>query len=124
MPSVERGLWGFLTSNITNLRMYPDRLPQGHRLPAATYQRISTAPDYTHQGDSCADDVRVQISVFASSRAEAEELATIIRDRLSGIGGNMGGVRVGRVFLRNRTSNYEPDGSYYVSRQDFSIGLA
>jgi hypothetical protein len=66
--------------------------------------------------------VRIQISAFGLRRIDADELLDKIRERLSGFSGDMGGVRVGRVFLRNQVASYEPDVDYYVSRQDYIIG--
>lgn len=121
-PSIEQGLRTYLTSSITDLRLYPDRLPQQPDLPAAIYQRISTTTFYTHDGDTCTDDVRIQISAFGVRRIDADELLDKIRAKLAGLSGDMGGVRVGRVFLRNQVASYEPEVDYYVSRQDYIIG--
>jgi hypothetical protein len=121
-PSIEQGLWTYLKGSITDLRLYPDRLPQQPDLPAAIYQRISTAPSYTHDGDTCTDDVRIQISAFGVRRIDADGLLDKIREKLSGFSGDMGGVKVGRVFLRNQVASFEPDVDYYVSRQDYIIG--
>jgi hypothetical protein len=120
--SIEQGLRTYLTSSITDLRLYPDRLPQQPDLPAAIYQRISTGFSYTHDGDTCTDDVRIQISAFGLRRIDADELLKKIRARLSGFSGDMGGVKVGRVFIRNQVASFEPDVDYYVSRQDYIIG--
>jgi hypothetical protein len=122
MLSIEQGLRAFLLSRIANVRIYPYRLPQQPALPAATYQRIRTTPSYTHNGDTCADDVRIQVSTFALSLGDADELTQKIRSAMSGLSGDMGGVRVGRVFLRNQVASYDPDVNYYVIRQDYIIG--
>jgi hypothetical protein len=122
MLSIEQGLWTYLKGGIVDLRLYPDRLPQQPALPAATYQRISTTPSYVHDGDTCTDDVRIQISAFGVRRIDADELLEKIREKLSGLSGDMGGVQVGRVFMRNQVASYETNVDYYVSRQDYIIG--
>jgi hypothetical protein len=55
-------------------------------------------------------------------RIDADGLLDKIREKLSGFSGDMGGVKVGRVFLRNQVASFEPDVDYYVSRQDYIIG--
>jgi hypothetical protein len=60
-------------------RVYPaGRLPQGVTLPALTYQRISTPPEYSHDGLSKLIHPRYQLDCWAETQLEAEALAASV----------------------------------------------
>ena len=53
-------------------------------LPATTYQRIDTIPEYSHGGDSNLDHGRWQISCWADTHPAAEALAKQVRQAMAG----------------------------------------
>lgn len=73
-------------------RMYPLRLPQAVEYPAATYQLISSIPEYSLEGSSNLNEGRVQFDVYAETYdaliAASEALkAALDGERSDAIGG-------------------------------------
>lgn len=60
-------------------RIYPLERPADDPLPAIVYQRVSTDPDQTLEGDSGLDAVRLQLSCWAETYAGAKALAAATR---------------------------------------------
>lgn len=69
---------------LTAGRCYRLTLPQPWTLPAITYLRVDTLSEYSHDGDSDLDHPRWQISCWAESHPEAEELARQVRQAMQG----------------------------------------
>ena len=59
-------------------RVYPLKLPQGTVLPAVTYQRTDSSPDYTLQGYG-SESVTLMLNSFGPTYEEAKELAMAVR---------------------------------------------
>ena len=59
-------------SSLVGSRIYPLVRPQGDALPAIVYQRISTVPVNSLDGDSGLDEVRIQIACVAPTYAQAK----------------------------------------------------
>jgi len=67
-------------SALVAVRIFPMRRPANIlTLPAIVYQRVSTAPEVTLQGDAGLDSVRVQCSCWASTYGGAKALSTAVR---------------------------------------------
>jgi len=67
-------------------RVYPDIVPQGvltstDRRPYIRYFEVGTTPDNTIDGasDSRSDETRVQIDVYAATKAESISVAASVR---------------------------------------------
>ncbi|MCL1940029.1 MAG: DUF3168 domain-containing protein [Desulfovibrionaceae bacterium] len=59
-------------------RVYPVKAPQGSALPAVTYQRTGSSPDYTLQGYG-SETVTLTLNSLAPTYEEAKELAIAVR---------------------------------------------
>jgi len=86
-------------------RCYPIRLPQEPTYPAVTYQRISTVPTYSQDGDSNLDRGRWQFSCWARTHTAAEAVAAQVRTALTTWRASYGQP----AFLENQVDFYEPD---------------
>lgn len=84
MSGVEEWLVSELEQLGAEQRVYRRRLPETATLPAITYNRISTAPEYSHDGDSGIPTIRFQIDAWADNPDVADELAEAAYARLSG----------------------------------------
>jgi hypothetical protein len=65
-------------------RVYRRRLPETATLPAISYTRISTVPEYTHDGDSRLPAIRYQVDCWADNPDTADEMTVGLYERLSG----------------------------------------
>lgn len=65
-------------------RIYPVTLPQGVTLPAIRYQVVDDVPELSHSGGSNLAQVRVQLTVCATTYAGAEAVARALRGALHG----------------------------------------
>lgn len=64
---------------IVGARIYPMRIPQGADLPAIVYQKISSVPVNSLDGDSGLDSVRMQFTSWASTYSVAADLSAKVR---------------------------------------------
>lgn len=124
--TIESALYNELTNKnsgvkaLISTRMYPESAPQDVTLPYLVYQRISTPPNYTHDGDSTLQFPRFQIMGVASTASGARALAVAVRAALSGKTGSLGdgSVSVQGIFIANETSNFDDDTEYYEFMMD------
>lgn len=72
-------------SELVGTRVFPMRIPQKQPIPAVVYQVISDNPVNTFDGDRSVDSITLQVSCWASTYAEAQELAAAVRRIISGI---------------------------------------
>jgi len=70
-------------------RMYPVKLPPGAVFPAITYFRVSADRAETLDGPAGRAAVRMQLSAWGQSYADAKNLAKALRLRLNGYRGPM-----------------------------------
>lgn len=66
-------------SALVGTRIYPLVMPQDGLLPAVVYQRVSTVPITSLDGDSGLDAVRMQSSCWATTYLGARILADAVR---------------------------------------------
>ncbi len=90
-----------LTALISD-RLHPEVLPQSPTLPAVVYQMLPAVADYSHDGDSGLDQVRVQFKCWSKTPTEAANLRDILRRALSGYSGAMGTETVPGVFVEDQ----------------------
>jgi hypothetical protein len=81
---IEQSLYSALTNDSTvsalvSTRIYPVIAPQSAALPMIVYQRVSTVPVTSIDGDSGLDSVRMQVSCWAKTYAETKSLAAAVR---------------------------------------------
>lgn len=99
---------------LVSSRIYPVVMPEGTALPAVVYQRISTNPVASLDGDSGLDLVRMQISSWGKSYSSAKVLAAAVRTSL-----------VGANALKLRTESeqddYDPETRLHRVISDFIV---
>jgi hypothetical protein len=86
---IETELFSVLKNNTqvaaaVSTRIYPLMLPQVSTLPAIVYQRISSTPTTSIDGDSGLDSVRIQVSCWADTYGAAKGLAEKVRTAVNG----------------------------------------
>lgn len=131
MTDIETAVYTYLQtkSEVTNLcstRVYPDAMPQGCTLPAATYHEISgnTEPHLRNESGVC--QTRLQVQCFASTAAAARGLREQIRLALTSKRGSCGGLFLCGVQTENKFGRYDPPSQgentgRYVRSIDFLI---
>jgi len=120
MSSLEADLFADLCADpalaaLIGTRVYHGPLVQGATLPAVTYQRISTAPDYSHDGGSGLAQVRIQCNCWASTAVGAIALAAALRAVVEGR------TLLGVCFVENELDDYEPDTCHWRRIVDLMI---
>lgn len=106
---------------LAGVRMYPRKLPQGPTLPAIAYQRIDTRRLHDMAGADGLPRARVQLSMWATSAAAAEELAAAVLVRLDGYKGAWGSVTVGSCLCVGDGDLDDPETGRVGVRQDYMI---
>ena len=124
--SIKPALWTLITTNpgvsaLIGTRLYPDSIPQDAPLPAVAYQTVSTNQGYTQDGPDDIAEPRIQFTIDAPSRAQAEDVAAAFRAVLSGYRGTIGGKTIGAIFLENEYDGYNLSSETVVVRQDYRI---
>lgn len=95
-------------------RIYPDVAPAGAPTPRIVYQSVGGVDETTFDGLSALQNSRMQVAVWAQSRAEA---ATIMQQILQALtAAPVRGTPIGAP-----VSVYEDDTKLYGSRVDISI---
>lgn len=105
---------------VVGTRVYPVMLPQKPVLPAVRYTTISSSRVVSSQRDLALAAPRIQVDVFASTFAAADNLAQLILRRLSAARGRFGSAPVQGAFFESERTGYEPESElYFVSRDYF-----
>lgn len=69
-----------LVTNICGMRIYPMRAPEEvNTFPLIVYQKINNAPVNSLDGDSNLDEVRIQLTCWADTYKQAQDLAEAVR---------------------------------------------
>ena len=123
---LEKGLVAYLENHaglnaLIAGRVYPLRLKQNATLPAVVYQRITTAPTYSQEGDSHLDEIQMQFACWGSTLLTVKQIAEELRVALSGFAGTMGTETVGGSFLINQHSDDDPDTGLSREIVEFSM---
>lgn len=71
-------------SALVGTRIRPLNLKQEDALPGVVYQRVSTVPVTSLDGDSGVDAVRIQVSCWAETYSGARALAAAVRAAVTG----------------------------------------
>lgn len=131
MKDVRRALRSFLLGSteiaaVVAARVYPIKLPQGTTAASIVYNRISGAGDYHMQGLSGFAKHRFQIDAWAPTAEVASTLADLIRDRIDGYQGPMGGdspppIEVHGVFMVDQREDYDEAAGLHRMSRDFFI---
>jgi hypothetical protein len=116
-----------LTAEKFGTRIFLRRAPQGCPLPLAVVSVFGGSPDY-HLAGELGDTSRVvQVSVYAATDREAEDIAELIRlAPLSGYRGQMDTVRVQAVVIESEIDRLVESASggdepYFETTKDYRI---
>lgn len=111
---IELALRSLLLANtrvatLVQSRVYPVHLPQAPVYPAITYQVITGASEYSHDGPSQLANLRVQFDLYAGSHVSVLQLRNAVMQALSGTSGVYGSppVRIQGVFRTMEVDAYE-----------------
>lgn len=130
MTVLEEGLFTYLStySGLTTListRIYPDFIPVGATMPCATYQRIDTSRDLTHDTSGIGNDLahpRFQFNSWATTKSSAKAINDQFRVALNGKKGTIAtGVSINCALVANERYAYEPDTQLHSYMSDFII---
>lgn len=113
MASAESVTFGAIKA-LAGGRVYPDVAPAGAALPRIVYQSVGGVDETTFDGSDTLQNSRMQVSVWAATRAEAATIMQQVRAALTAA--PVRGVPIGAP-----VSVYEDDTELYGSRQDYSI---
>lgn len=102
-------------------RVFPLKMPQGVTQASIVYARISGQGDHTMQGASDLARPRIQIASWAPSADVADALARLVKARIDGFRGQMGGVAVQGVFFDSEGDQYDDTTKLYGVRHDYFV---
>ncbi len=101
---------------IVDDRFYPTRLPEGAKIPAVTWFRVSAERMYTFDPFPDTDawvKARVQFDCWETTAEKAAALGDQIVLALSGFDGDMGGQVIGASTVVNEIDTYETPATFY-----------
>lgn len=122
----EEGLAYFMTHDLAITALIGDRLeplvvPQDKLRPAVAYERITTPAEYSHDGPSKPDYPTIQLTIEGRNYAEAKSVAKLIKNKLDGFQGMMGGLPVQACYINNLMDGYSAIQQTPVVRMDVEI---
>ncbi|QRN84840.1 DUF3168 domain-containing protein [Clostridia bacterium] len=88
-------------------KLYPDELPQGIKLPAVIYSKVSDVKEHTLVGQNRLERPMLQFSVFASTKTAARAIANQLKIALCDFQGIMFGLEIQYIRLENEISSLE-----------------
>jgi hypothetical protein len=112
---IEEAIYNRLVEEL-NIDCFPLALPPSVTLPACTYRRVSTAPEYTHAGDALLDRQRWQFDLYAATYAEVRQQAAVLRGAWSGYSGQVyenPEIHISAAFLAGERDLHEAEPQMY-----------
>lgn len=109
------------TAALVGTRVWPLVMPQGGKLPAIVYQKVSDVRVYSHDGDSDLIRSRFQVSCYAKNYDDVKALEAQVVDALSGYADRTLGTPVEASFMDMAFDDYEPDVKIYRVMVDFKV---
>ena len=109
---IEEALTSYLLdfSGLTALigdKLYPDEIPQGIKLPAVIYSKVSDVKDHTLVGQNRLESPMIQFAAFAGSKTAARAIANQLKAALCDLQGELSGLEVQYIRLENEISSLE-----------------
>ena len=118
--SIEVAVYNRLIEEL-DIDTYPLVLPPSVTLPACRFLRVSTMPEYTHDGDALLERIRWQFDVWADTYAEVSQQADTLRTAWSGYQGQVyeaPEIHISAAFIAGRRDLYEPETESYRATVD------
>jgi hypothetical protein len=102
MPDILEGVYGYLAKkNIANGKIYPEIIPQDTELPAIAYTQTNCNRDSALQKDTGFARINLQFNCYSDTFAFARALGREIISALQDYKGDMNGIDIQAVFIRN-----------------------
>ena len=109
---IEEALTSYLLdfSGLTALigdKLYPDEIPQGIKLPAVIYSKVSDVKDHTLVGQNRLESPMIQFAAFVGSKTAARAIANQLKAALCDFQGELSGLEIQYIRLENEISSLE-----------------
>jgi len=102
MPDILEGVYGYLAEkNIAGGKIYPEIIPQDTELPAIAYTQTNCNRDSALQKDTGFARINIQFNCYSDTFAAARALGKEIISALQDYKGDMNGIDIQAVFIRN-----------------------
>lgn len=126
MPVVEQALTARLTgstsvSSLAGSRVYPVELPQNPKLPALTYDLISSIREPGGGTDSGDVHARLQVTAWAKTYAAASGLSEGVRAATQRWSGTSTGVVVQEIMIENEFAFYDDETGTHAHTLDLMV---
>lgn len=110
---------------LINNKIYPEEIPQGTKLPAVFWVKISDIKDHTLTGQSELERPIYQFTAQGKTKAESKAVGKQIESALSDYQGIMNGVEVQKIEFQNEISSMEKssDGTTKVYYKDLEFEI-
>ena len=95
-----------LDSGGDGVRVYHQRIPQGHEYPAVVFNVLPIVPSYAKKGREAYDEAQVQFDIYHADDSEAAAIAANLRSILSGWAGSNDGTRWNYTTLDSEADGY------------------
>jgi hypothetical protein len=89
-----------------NLRLYPQRAPQGEPEPYGTFKRINTTPTNRFDSPSRHDYASYDFHLYSHDKEALDNLVKIFRESLEGSSGTFAGVEINHVEYMSDSDEY------------------
>lgn len=103
--------------------VYPGRIPEAMSWPSCSYYIISDLPEEVKDNGAVVDQVRVQVSIFATTYAVSLAAADAVRVALVGTTGETNSTTIDTIRLLDETDMYEDDIKIYHRAQDYLVRI-
>ena len=106
---------------VVSTRIYPNIIPQEAALPALAYQTISSGEWLYHTGAAQRQEIRVEITVRASTYLSAKAVIAVLKSTFRGYKGTLGGaggVTVYYMTLDNEIDGFDKESGHTTVRID------
>lgn len=107
---IESQVYNLIKSSASN-KVYPSVAKAGTKAPFIVYQRISTSPVTSLDGDNSLNSVRIQISCMGVDYKEAKDLAESVKTALA--------ASTLKFRLDNQLDDYDIESKIHVIITDF-----
>jgi len=126
--SIEQGIYAALTTDsnvnaMNGVAVYANIIPQSHNQhdTAIVFNLIDTQKNYTLGLDDSLHQSRYQLSIWADSKAETEQLSALVITALNKITGTLGGQPVALVLHESSNDLFDDELRQLGKALDFFI---
>ena len=109
-----------LDSQGAGVRVYHDRIWQGHNYPATVFKVLSEVPQY-RKGGMCLHDIEVSFIVYHTKDTEANTIATNLITLIEGYEGTYSGQVWKYTTLERRVQGYDDELQLHAVTVDFQF---